>query len=57
MPSDIDGEKKTIDIDDKGPGAEVIFPEEKQAEEKESNETTRRGNRKTRKSSLHVPIS
>ena len=39
MPSDIDGEKKTIDIDDKGPGAEVIFPEEKQAEEKESNET------------------
>ena len=39
MPSDIDGEKKTIDIDDKGPGAEVIFPEEKQSEEKESNET------------------
>ena len=39
MPSNIDGEEKTIDIDDKGPGAEVIFPEEKQAEEKESNET------------------
>jgi hypothetical protein len=29
MPSKIDGEEKTIDIDDKGPGAEVIFPEEK----------------------------
>jgi uncharacterized protein YpiB (UPF0302 family) len=39
MPSNIDGEEKTIDIDDKGPGAEVIFPEEKQTEQKESNET------------------
>ena len=38
MPSKIDGEEKTIDIDDKGPGAEVIFPEEKKEKEKESNE-------------------
>jgi hypothetical protein len=38
MPSKIDGEEKTIDIDDKGPGAEVIFPEEKKEIEKESNE-------------------
>ena len=38
MPSKIDGEEKTIDIDDKGPGAEVIFPEEKKEVEKESNE-------------------
>jgi len=38
MPSNIDGEEKTIDIDDKGPGAEVIFPEEKKEIEKDSNE-------------------
>ena len=38
MPSKIDGEEKTIDIDDKGPGAEVIFPEEKKEIEKENNE-------------------
>ena len=38
MPSKIDGEEKTIELDDKGPGAEVIFPEEKKEEEKESNE-------------------
>ena len=29
MPSKIDGEEKTIDIDDKGPGAEVIFQKKK----------------------------
>ena len=34
MPSKIDGEEKTIDIDDKGPGAEVIFPEEKKEVER-----------------------
>jgi len=38
MPSKIDGEEKTIELDDKGPGAEVIFPEEKKETEKESNE-------------------
>ena len=38
MPSKIDVEEKTIDIDDKGPGAEVIFPEEKKEIEKENNE-------------------
>ena len=38
MPSKIDGEEKTIELDDKGPGAEVIFPEEKKEVEKESNE-------------------
>ena len=34
-----DNEPKVVDLDDSGPGAQVTFPEEKQVEEKESNET------------------
>ena len=33
-----DNEPKVVDLDDSGPGAQVTFPEEKQVEEKESNE-------------------
>lgn len=34
-----DNEPKVVELDDSGPGAQITFPEEKQAEEKESNET------------------
>jgi hypothetical protein len=33
-----DNEPKVVELDDSGPGAQVTFPEEKQVEEKESNE-------------------
>ena len=38
MPSDIniEGEAKTIDIDDKGPGADITLPEEKKENENEA---------------------
>ena len=37
MPSNIniEGEAKTIDIDDKGPGADITLPEEKKENENE----------------------